>query len=404
MTDNNNIMIGRQPIYNANLGVFAYELLFRSADESSKGISGDEATSQVVINTFLEMGLDNLVGTRHACINLGENHLLWENIPRIMPERVILDLPRNLRTSDDAIQSVEKLKQSGFTLAINDFSDTPQYEVLIDYIDIIRIDVKSLKYEETRKHLQGMQRYKKIMLAERIEELDDYELYTELGFNYFQGYFLSHPKIVRGHSISNNRLSVLNLIAAINRPGMDVIELENIINKDIALSYKLLKLVNSALFGLSSKVESIRHCIVLLGRRQLVSWVTLMALGSMDDRPREMLQLSMVRARTCELMAEATQHRNRECFFTVGLLSALDILMQQPLAGILKHLPLSRDIQLALLKRQGDMGEALNSAIAFELSEWDKVKYKSLSRMEMVKINLQAFKWANEICRTLREG
>ncbi len=405
MTKKSNIYIGRQPIYNANLGVFAYELLFRSGDTdnvSASDKSGDEATSQVVINTFLEMGLENLVGTRNACINLGENYLLWENIPRIMPERVILDIPENLKINEASVNVVKDLKKAGFKLAVNDFTNRPEMAQLINYIDIIRINVMDLEYEITKKHVAQLKKYNKAMLAEKIEHLDDYDLYTSLGFTYFQGYFLSHPKIVKSQSISNNRLSVMNLIATINNPRHNVDQLEGIINKDIGLSYKILKLVNSALFGLSSKVESIKHCIVLLGRRQLISWATMMAMSNLDDRPHEMLHISLIRAKTCELLAKYSRASSEDCYFTVGLLSALDILMQQPIKQLVKNLPLSDEVRDALVYRKGDMGEALNSAIAFELSEWEKVKFKNLEKVDLVKVNLEAYRWANEITRNLR--
>lgn len=404
MTEKNEIFIGRQPIYNTNLGVFAYELLFRSGstnNTSSTTLSSDEATSQVIINTFLEMGLENLVGNRNACINLGENYRLWENIPNIMPDRVMLDIPQNLIINKDSINSVKRLHDNGFMIALDDFTDNPDAKQLLPYVDIIRIDVKNLKYEEVKKHVKKLKKYNKDLLAEKIEVLEDFDSYTELGFCYFQGYFLSHPKIVKSKKLSNNKLSVMNLIAALNNSDHDIDDLEAIINKDISLSYKILKLINSAFFGLASTIDSIKHGLVLLGRRHLVCWATMMALNNLETRTPEMLHLSMVRAKTCELLAEKAGRSHAESYFTTGLFSALDILMEQDIEVLLKSLPLTDEIKEALLHRKGNMGEALSCTLAFEFSEWKKVQFAHLTKMELAKINIEAFKWANEVTNSL---
>ncbi|VAW68931.1 hypothetical protein MNBD_GAMMA09-1909 [hydrothermal vent metagenome] len=174
-----------------------------------------------------------------------------------------------------------------------------------------------------------------------------------MGFDCFQGYFLSQPKIIKNRSLSSNRLSVMNLIAAVNSTDNDIDKIESIINKDISLSYKILKRVNSASFATATSIDSIKHAIIMLGRKQLNSWATMMAFSNPDNRPAEMLHLSMVQARTCELIAHYANLSPNESYFTTGLFSALDILMEQPIHQLIKSLPLTSEISDALVHRSG---------------------------------------------------
>jgi len=403
--DKNNIFVGRQPIYNHNLGVFAYELLFRSSKTENLSQfpeSGDEATSQVFINTFFEMGLTNVVGNQLACINLGENYSLWKNIPVIKPEKIILDIPKSIEINDESIKAVKCLKQAGYTLALDDFTDNPSMDMIMEFISIIRIDVRKVKLDVVKKRVKYFRRYSATLLADKVENLDDFDALNAMGFDYFQGYFLSHPKIVVATGMPNNRLSIMNLIAAINDVKADVSDVESVIDRDASLSYKILKLINSAGFGLRHQVDSMHHAIVMLGKNQLTSWASMLALGSLNDRPPEMIHLCMIRAKTCELLAQASGIKDCNRFFTVGLLSALDILMERKLLAILKQLPLADDIKTALLEHEGIMGEALNSALAFEVSDWDNVNFQRLKKSELIKANMQAFKWANDVASSLK--
>lgn len=400
-----NIFVGRQPIYNPNLGVYAYELLFRSdkADNRSQiENSSDQATFKVMLNSFFEMGLDNIVGNQLACINLGENYNLWKNIPRTEPDRIILDIPQNLPLNVDVLAEVRALKEQGYLLASGSTGRNESQKQLFDYVDIIRLDVRNQGLDSVRANSRKLHRYKVKLLADKVENLDDFDELNTMGFDFFQGYFLSQPRIVMAKSLPNNRLSVVNLISTLTNQAAEVDEIEQVIDRDANLSYKLLKLINSAGFGLRSHVDSIRHAIIMLGKQQLASWATMLALGSLQDRPPEMIQLCMIRAKTCELLAQAARIKNTSSFFTVGLLSALDLIMERKLSAIIKPLPLSDEVKLALLEHKGVLGEALSSALAFEFSQWDKVSFQGLASTELVTVNLKAYRWANEVTRSIR--
>ncbi len=398
------IFVGRQPIYNRDLGVYAYELLFRT-DQINNAVSDlneDQATSQVILNSFIDMGLENIVGQSKACINLTDSFLMNTDALPIKPENIILDIQQNITINSDTLAAINQLKAAGFTLALDDISHRPDFLPLLKQADILRLDVKKLspKHIKLRQKVPGS--YDVQLLAEKVESLDDYEIYMDMGFDYFQGYFLSRPRILKSTSLETNKLSVMNLLSTLHNAGADTSDVENIINTDLSISYKLLKLINSAFFNLPSKVESIRHAIVILGRRKLTSWASMLAMSSMDDRPVEMVQLSMIRAKTCELLATAMELESADSFFTVGMFSALDLLMQRPIQQLLEPLPLSDDIKHAILGRNNNMGQALNCAIALETASEVARHFHDLTPEQLSSLHLEAIAWANEVTRTLR--
>lgn len=398
------IFVGRQPIYNRDLGVYAYELLFRTdqINNAASGLNEDQATSQVILNSFIDMGLENIVGQSKACINLTDSFLMNTDALPIKPENIILDIQQNITINSDTLAAIEQLKATGFTLALDDISHRPDFLPLLKQADILRLDVKKLTPKDIKLRQKILSAYDVQLLAEKVESLDDYEIYMDMGFDYFQGYFLSRPRILKSTSLETNKLSVMNLLSTLHNAGADTSDVENIINTDLSISYKLLKLINSAFFNLPSKVESIRHAIVILGRRKLTSWASMLAMSNMDDRPVEMIQLSMIRAKTCELLAMTVELESTDSYFTVGMFSALDMLMQRPIHQLLEPLPLADDIKQAILSRSNNMGQALNCALALETSREDARHFHDLTQEQLSSLHLEAITWANEVTRTLK--
>ncbi|TNF36072.1 MAG: HDOD domain-containing protein, partial [Gammaproteobacteria bacterium] len=223
----------------------------------------------------------------------------------------------------------------------------------------------------------------------------------KLGFEYFQGYFLSKPRIIQGKSLPSNKLAVLNLLSVLQNQDSEIEELEEAISFDVSMSYRILKLINSAFFNLSNKIESIRQAVVILGRKQLASWASMMALATMSDRPSEMIHMAMTRAKMCEIIAEKARIKPLEPYFTVGLFSALDLLMEKELAEIIKPLPLSEDIVAALLERKGILGDALKCVLAYEVSDFANAKFQDLTANDLFVANVEAVTWANMVTEAL---
>lgn len=392
------IYVGRQPIYNRGLGVYGYELLFRTGqvNAASAGyVSSDGATSTTLINTFLEIGLERLVGKRYAFINLSEQFLLEEDSLPISPQQVILEVLEDVPVNMHLLKAVKRLSEQGFIIALDDYIYNPAHRPLVAMADIIKIDIKQLSEKELIDHVRTLKKFSAKLLAEKIETIEEYEFCLKLGFDYFQGYFLSRPRIIKSQSLPTNKVAVLNVLSVLQNPDADTEDLEEAISFDVSMSYKILKLINSSFFGFSREIESIRQAIVLLGRKQLSSWASMIALSQLDDRPSEMVRLAMIRAKMCEVLAEKAGLNATETFFTAGLFSALDILMEREISDVIKPLPLSEDIVVALLKRKGRIGEAIQCAIAYETGDLPRVKFGDLSDEDIYITNVEAVSWAN---------
>lgn len=394
------IYVGRQPVYNRELGVYGYELLFRTGqvNAASEGfVSSDGATSTTLINTFLEIGLERLVGKRYAFINLSEQFLLEEDSLPISPQQVILEVLEDVPVNLPLLKALKRLSEKGFIIALDDYIYNPAHKPLVAMADIIKLDIKQLTEKQLIKHVKILKKYRAKLLAEKIETMEEYEFCLQLGFDYFQGYFLSRPRIIKSQSLPTNKVAVLNVLSVLQNPDADTEEIEEAISFDVSLSYKILKLINSSFFSFSREIESIRQAIVLLGRKQLSSWASMIALSRLDDRPSEMVRLAMTRAKMCEMLAEKAGLKSIESYFTAGLFSALDILMERDLADVIKPLPLSEEIVAALLKRQGPIGEALQCVIAYELAEIEKAQFNQLSADDIYIANVEAVSWANMV-------
>ncbi len=399
-----NVFVGRQPIFDCDLKVFAYELLYRAAEQatSSSGmVSGDDATTTTIINTFVEIGLDKLVRGKLAAINLTEKFLLEDNQLPFTPKQVILEILEDVPVTPALIEAVEKLVQQGYVIALDDYLYNPSHKPLLELASIVKIDLMALDDQQLLEHVKVLKQYDVKLIAEKIETPEEFIHCRDLGFDYFQGYFLSRPQIVSAKSLPTNRLTVLNLLSVLHNPNSDTDDLTEAINTDVTTSYKLLKLINSAAFNLNRNIESIQQGVLLLGRRQLMSWASMLSMSSLSDRPSEILRTAMTRAKMCELLAERITVTEPEGYFTVGLFSALDLLLQQPLPKLLEPLPLSDEVQEGLLYQKGLMGKVLSCVLAYEISDWKNVTLEPLSTDEILVANIEAVTWANAIMDTL---
>jgi len=399
-----NVFVGRQPIFDGNLNVFAYELLYRATEQatSSAGmVSGDEATTTTIINTFVEIGLDKLVRGKRAAINLTEKFIIEENQLPFTPRQVILEILEDVPVTLELIEAVKRLVKQGYVIALDDYIYNPSHKPLLELASIVKIDLMSLSKPDLIEHVKLLKQYDVKLLAEKIETPEEFIECRDLGFDYFQGYFLSRPQIISAKSLPTNRLTVLNLLAVLHNPNSDADDLTEAINTDVTTSYKLLKLINSAAFNLNRDIESIQQGVLLLGRRKLMSWASMLSMSSLSDRPPEILRTAMTRAKMCELLAEKLTVMDAEGYFTVGLFSALDLLLQQPLEKLLKPLPLSTDVLEGLLLQKGIMGKVLNCVLAYEISDWKNVSLDPLSSDEILIANIEAVTWANAIMDTL---
>ena len=392
------IFVGRQPIYDSDLKVVAHELLFRSHDTDKSDVDdGEQATTQVILNAFLEIGLNRLIGNGLAFINLTRSFFLGDYPIPLPKERVVLEVLEDIDIDDEFIAAVQKLSDQGYTIALDDVVNPEDVAPLLEIADIVKLEILGSDPADIRQYTNYLRPYNVKLLAEKIETNEEFELCKILGFEYFQGYFLNRPNIVEGQRIPESRLTILQLLSELQKPDLEIRGLEKIISRDVSLSYKLLRLINSATFGTKERVGSLLQALTLLGIRQIKQWVSLIFLSKIEDKPRELLVTSIMRAKMCEILAKALKYKNPDTGFTVGLFSVLDALLDLKLEDILAQLPLSDEINDALLHGEGRFGLLLKSVIAYEKGDWDNIKGLKLNKKIIIDAYLQSLDWTNTV-------
>ncbi len=386
------IIVARQPIYNNGMGVFGYELLFRSPGDDPKGLRPTEATAQVLASTILEFGLNQFVNDRKAVINVTRAFIEVIAEIQLPPDQIVLDLPDNLAINEELIARLEELRSMGYGLSIGGLSNLKDQR-LLPIADIFRVDVQRITASQLDALTKFLRRHKNLALqALKVETMEEYRSYCDQGFDYLQGYFLSRPRVYVSRDLSTNKLAILQLLSVAHNPDTPIQELERQIMHDVSLSYKLIRLINAPFFGVPQKIDSIQRAIVLLGRDEIRKWVSLLALSGMSDEPPAIMEIAVLRAKMCELLAEKAG-LPKDRYFTVGMFSALDMLMRQPIKNILSRLPLNETVKAAILERRGTLGDALSCALAMENAQWSGIGFMDLGPGELSEVYRQAIQW-----------
>ncbi|MBF2055346.1 MAG: HDOD domain-containing protein [Candidatus Sericytochromatia bacterium] len=397
------VFVGRQPIFDRNLDVVGYELLYRSGENNYAAFQdADHATSVVLSNTFLEMGLEQLVGDKLAFINLTRAFLTGQYPLPLQPQRLVLEVLEDITIDDELVAGLQALSAQGFQLALDDVVNPQQIEGLQGLVDIIKIDLMQANWSELPVHLAIYQQHQVQMLAEKIETQAEFEQCKQLGFDYFQGYFLCRPSIVQAKKLSGLKMVMLQLLAELQAPDASFPRIDEMIRQDVTLSYKLLRLINSAFYGTRSEITSIRQALTLLGINQIRAWISLLLLSEADNKPAELLKTAMIRAKMSEALALVVRQEHPETAFTVGLFSVLEALMDMPQADILAQIPLADEIKLALLEYRGDLGNMLQAVVAYEQGHWSDVQYKGLGAETFRSCFFEAVDWADSSLLTLQ--
>lgn len=398
------VFIARQPIFTKNKSVFAYELLYRSGKQNFYDHNdGDRATSDVITNSFSVIGIDTLTGGKRAFINFTQNLLKKEMATVIPPNSVVIELLEDIVPDDEILTACRKLKQLGYTLALDDFVAFNQISPLIDLADIIKVDFLKASPDDWKAMPREIGNGRIRFLAEKVETLEQYEEAVACGYSYFQGYFFSKPEIFSGQDLAPYKLNYLRIIREINQFDGDFDRIEEIVKQDVSLSYKLLRLVNSAAFGLVTKVTSIKYCLVLLGIKEFVKWVTLVSLRSIgEDKPDELVIISLIRARFAELLAFEVGMKDRSSdLFLMGMFSMIDALMDRPFQEIIDEVPVADDVKDALSGTSNSLREVYDLIIAYERGEWDVLTEKTaqlnVSENEVSRLYITALQWVQQI-------
>ncbi|MDT8383506.1 MAG: HDOD domain-containing protein [Gammaproteobacteria bacterium] len=397
------ISITRQAIYDENEGTFAYELQFRNSDAEFSSIDdSDPASSQIVANVFMEIGLKLLVADKPALINLPHAFLKQRHSIPFAKDKFILEISAGSGIDTDLLAALSDLRDQGFSIALQDLADDGTAAALVEHCELIKLDISTVSRDELARRVERLRPFGKLLLAHRVDSQEDFEFCKSLGLQYFQGSFLNQPKVVKYTTLPLNKTLLLQILAKTQDPNVEFGELEEIIGQDVGISFKFLRLINSANFGLSKKVESLHQALMLLGLQEIKSWVSLVALSNIDSVPQELTDMSLSRARFCKLLAEKAGCAHPDTYFTIGLFSLLDVIMSKSMKSILGSLPFADEINQALISHTGLMGEALDCAIAHEQGDWKMIKFAHLTPAEINAIYIDTLEWCRGIRSQLR--
>ncbi|MBZ5631689.1 MAG: HDOD domain-containing protein [Acidobacteriia bacterium] len=373
------MFVARQPIFDRNRKVWAYELLFRSGSASAQfdGTDASSATRQVVSNGMLAIGWDKLLRGKHACINFGRDMLVQDLYSCLPRQRTVIELTEDIEPDTEVVASVRAMREQGYRIALDDFQPSPHMEPLIELANLIKVEMGTPKAQQEvmlrEFHARGIR-----MLSEKVETDADFRWALRAGYDYFQGYFFARPVVMQGTQIPAVKIHCLRLIQEAHRPELDFNRLTSLISQDVAFSYKLLRYANSARFGRQSKIHSIRRALVVLGEYGIRKWIAIAALHTIaEDKPGELITQSLVRGRFCELLGLATGQGIEDQAFLVGLFSMLDALLDRPLGDALKELGLAPPIE-SVLRGQASEESVLNRIYMlvrrYEMADWKEVE------------------------------
>jgi EAL and modified HD-GYP domain-containing signal transduction protein len=397
------VYVARQPIFELKQGLYGYELLYRR-DMSIDHADGDDGhmSAEVIANALLGVGIHNISGGRVAFVNFSRSQLLnrsWELFDR---DTVVIELLERVECDHETLAACRQMVSAGYTLALDDYVADERMRPLVELASIVKIDVLNRPLSDLRCVAHHLRSSGVRLLAERVETATVRDMCTDLGYELFQGYLFSRPETLTKSDVSASHLAIMRLLDLLQNPATPDSALDAAFQSDVALCYKLLRIVNAASMG-GRSITSIPHAVRMVGREMLHRWLAILlvsSLGRRGDVSHELALTAITRARMCELVTAASVERQHAgSAFIVGLLSLLDVLLEVPMPKILARLQLSDDVKGALLERHGPLGTPLQLVEAYEKANWDVAKglaTESAVPNDMVpSIYLDALHWAS---------
>jgi EAL and modified HD-GYP domain-containing signal transduction protein len=378
------VCVARQPIFGTAGDVAGYELLYRrtSLDAKAGGVHRSVMSADVIVHTFIDIGLDQLTAGRSAFMNFTRDMLLARAYTLMPPESVVVELLEDVEPDDEVEAVCEELVGSGYALALDDFVWRSDYRRLLELATIVKVDVLDQPASRLDEIAQRVAPYDVRLLAERVETADVRAMCAGLGYELFQGSFYARPETVKTKALMSDEIAIAQAMNVLRDTRTTDSQAEAAFSADISLSYKLLRVVNSAARG-GPAIESIRHAVELSGRTELSKWLALLLVSSIAARGtanRELLHLAVQRGRMCELLATSIgRDRDTSALFLVGLFSLLDAISGMPMADLLESITLPPPLREALVGRTGPYAGALTLAEAYERGAWSTMRQHATS-------------------------
>ena len=396
------VFVARQPIFNRNKKLYAYELLFRTGMSNKfPDIDEDIATTSLLSSSFFTVGIDKVAAGKIAFINFTEE-LIAKGTPQLFSSaKMMVEILENVAPSAEIIASCKVLKKEGYEIALDDFVYAKKYDELLHLSDIIKIDFRLTSEEKIVEMVHSLKKYNCKLLAEKVETYEEFGKAMELGFDYFQGYFFSKPEILQNKDLSASQVTLIRLISQINGAEFDVSSLGKLISQDVSITYKLLAYINSAYFGRLQPISSITQAISYLGEKGFKLFASLIITSKLaKDKPDALVKMATIRARFLELVGNELKIDSSQMFL-LGLFSLIDAMLDRNMEEILKQLPLSDKIIAALADRAGELFIYIRLIETYETGNWIAFRYaqkrSGVENQKLFDFYLEAIAWADAL-------
>jgi EAL and modified HD-GYP domain-containing signal transduction protein len=392
--------VARQPIFDCEEKVFGYELLFRDSMENCFVGDADEA-SRATLDRSLMMGLDVLCDGRRAFVNCTRDTLIKGLVTLLPSTSTVVEILETVPSDRDVMAACHSLKRQGYMIALDDYVAGDPREPLAEMADIIKVDLKLTTEAQRGDLINQFGPWRCRMLAEKVETQDQFVKTRDQGFVYFQGYFFRRPEMMGTHDMPANRLNYIRMLQEVSRPELDVPGLEKLIKEEASVCYRLLRYLNSAVFGFKKEIHSVRHALSILGERDLRRWVRLIAaVGAGQDKTSDLVLSALVRGRFCELLEPKVAHGESDLFL-MGLLSLIDAMLEASMQAVLEKIPLDAATNAVLLGQASVLRPVFQLMLAHESGEWEAAAALSeglrLDADDVAACYWQAQQWAREL-------
>jgi len=398
------VYLGRQPVLDRHRRTYGYELLYRNGRENAAFFGDpDDATRCLVERTLLEWGLDHVLHGGVGFVNVGAGFLVSGTFHVLPADHMILELLEDIEFDPAVVDVIVEAHRAGYRFALDDIVHADHVpDSVMKLIDIVKVDVLAAERAMLPQLVDRLRQRapRALLLAEKVEEVADFDQCVEMGFDLFQGYFFAKPEVLSRTARPVNSSAALALLVEMQRPLIDIGRMESLVTGDPTLAFRLLALVNSSLAGLTSRVSSVHQAIVLLGIEQVRQLASLLTMASSAHTNQELVVLAATRARMARTLAPTAALATSA--FTVGLLSVIDTLFRTPMADLIVELPLSQDIADALLGRGGELGQVLDTIRAYEAADVAGLEQLHPDGLEELRLAFgDATAWADDFRRQI---
>lgn len=366
-----NSFFAKQPIIDLNGATYGYEMLYRTAPKVPfyDGEDGDKSSADVINNIFFGDEDKEYLNNKRAFLNFTENLLLQKTALLLPKDQIVVEVLENVAVSKEILKCCKELIENGYIVALDDYVYSPEKAVLLDYCQMVKIDFRNDKQDIENTAAQCRMK-KKIIVAEKIETVEEAEYAKSLGCTLMQGFFFAKPMIVKGSAYSPMALTFSKLINELRSPDADMDDIADIISSDPFMTAKLLRLVNALKGDMANRISTVKQALLMLGLKKLTEWIYIVGLQSLSPQgPDERVRVALFRASFCRIVSIMIldEFSFDDEMYLMGLMSVVVDLNDKETMTAMR---LSNNIIDGLSSMSGVYGDTFNFVLDCEQGNW----------------------------------